>query len=467
MTLGLCMMGMACWGGDPEAAYLGGDFLVARKHYNRQTCSSLSGEQVKACNERAQQIEEALAGAALYLGRRANDRIRHSRQIQFNQYDEAIRSLELALKIMPEDHPTRPDFVIGVERIEKTRDLLQKELDDQLAKLSAMLETGTYDPEVWTDIRLTFERVRVLTIAIGKKDNRPQTLAAELVEKFRRHGQFEHARIATQLAEAVETSGRATPRHTDDELILFGIIDHMAQQQEEARKQKIKNLVNEMVAALEAKKSATAINKAHAVLDLGPDDRTARRMRAILSQLEGPAGQQKRAKEAWRVVAQTPADVQPVPFHQSKAAAANASGGASKTDDALAAAAASATATTQDALRNGGGPIAERQTIAERLRNIVNQYEKKNLYEALAELEVLYHESSGRERSKIVKLRRVWTPDRKRLTADIVKEADRLFVLMDERSLSEYRRAQNLSPDGPIADHVKERIETLQRILGG
>ncbi|MFC1610714.1 hypothetical protein ACFL6C_07140 [Myxococcota bacterium] len=441
-----------CQTGDPEAAYLGGDFIEARKFYNSSECATLSGDESKVCNERAKQITEALTGAAQYLGRRANDRIRHYRQIQFNRYNEAIRSLELALKIMPVDGPSRPDFMAGLERIRKILASLENELSEHLRKLKAMLDAGTYDPEVWTDIRLTFERIRVLLLAIGRQDDRPQTLAREFVEKFRRHGQYEHARIATQLAEAVVAAGRPTRRHTDEELILFGVIDYLGQQQESARKKEIDGLFQEIVAALESKQSDVAIDKAHAMLRLGPKGRTARRVRAILAQLEGTSGRLERAKEARRVVAETPADIEPVPLAEPLTTAA-------ADDDESVETVASTTQHTEES------PV-DRRSFRQRLKEIIRKYEEKKLYEALTGLEALYREPcSPRERQKVTRLSRIWTPDRLGLTADIVKEADRLFVLMDERSLVEYERAQRLRPEGETADHIKERIETLKRIL--
>ncbi len=442
-----------CQGRDPEALYLAADFVAARKHYNREACAELSGAEAKQCNERAKQISEALAGAANYLGKRANDRIRHSRQIQFNRYDEARRSLELALELLPEGHAARPAYAAGIERIRKTQGALEVELDERLAKLKTMLETGTYDAEVWTDIRLTFERVRVLVLAIGKRDDRPQQLARELVEKFRTHGQYEHARIATQLAEAVDTVDEAGQTHTDHELIMFGIVDHLAQQQEAARQEKIAALVREALAAFEAKKSTLAVDKAHAALKLGPSERSARQMRAILEQIEGATGQGQRAKEARRI-AETSADIALVPIGEAPAPAPE--------DEADERAALAATARPADTVP----PATDHRPAEVRLKEVVRQYERKQLYEALAGLEALYRDvRDGRERRKITQLRQVWTPDRKRLTADIVKEADRLFVLMDERCLAEYNRALRLTPEGAVADHINERIQTLQRIL--
>jgi tetratricopeptide (TPR) repeat protein len=438
---------------DPEAAYLGADFLEARRHYNLEACRELAGEEAARCHERAQQITSALVGAAHYLGRRANERIRHTKQIQFNRYQEAIQSLEVALEILPAEHPSRPDFVAGIERIRKTQSSLEAELDLQLDKLRTMLETGTYDAAVWTDIRLTFERVRVLVLAIGKEDDRPRVLARELLDKFRRHGQYEHARIATQLTEAVEAGERAAPQYTDRELVLFGVIDHLAQQQEAARNTRIAALMREAVAAAEAKRPAVAAERARAVLQLGATGRTARQMQALIDKLEGAAGQKRRAEEARRVVAETPTEIEPVPLVEVANVTADA------VDEVVSGDA------PPSAARDETAPV-DRRPPAQRLQEVVRQYEAHQLFEALAGLEALQRDvRDARDRKKVSRLRRVWTPDRLRLLTEIVDEADRLFVSMDEHSLTEYRRAQQLSPEGETARHIAERIETLERIL--
>ncbi len=445
----LALAAVQCRGTDPEALYVNADFLEARKHFNKDECEDLEGEAAKRCSERAAHIAEALAGAAQFLTRRANELSRHTKQIQFNKYDEAIQSLELALEILPEDHRSRSELVAGIERIKKLQVSLEGELNEQLARLKTMLETGTYDPEVWTDIRLTFERVRVIVLAIGKPDDRPRALARELVDKFRTHGQYEHARIATQLAEAVETSGMTAQRYTDAELVLFGVIDYLAQQQESRRQAKITSLAREAVAAFEAKRVAEAGEKAHAALKLGPTERTARQMRTILEQTEGASGQVQRAKEARRIV-ETSADLGAVPVEDIEPAGPG--------DEEEVAQPAPARLTPP--------AVVDKRPADVRLKEILRLYEKKQLYEALSALEVLHRDvTKASERRRVAKLRQVWTPDRKRLTADIVQEADRLFVLMDERSLDEYSRALRLSPEGATADHVNERIQTLQLIL--
>ncbi|MBI5510390.1 MAG: hypothetical protein HY903_16665 [Deltaproteobacteria bacterium] len=441
-----------CGGADPEAVYLSGDFLEARRHYNPAACAELKGDLAKRCNERAVEVTEALVGAAQYLGKRANDRIRRDRQIQFNQYNEAIRSLELALKILPAEHSLRPDFTAGIERIRATQGALEGELNLQLARLKTMLETSTYEPEVWTEIQLTFERVRVLVLAIGKPDDRPRALAMELFEKFRGHGQYEHARMAADLAEAVDTARPTAARHTDKDLIQFGVTDHHARQQEAARKKKIVALVREVGVARDARRPEVAVDKAREVLRLGPTGRTARQMRTILAQIEGVKGQVQRAKEARRVIAETVTDVAPVPLGEMQTTPA---------DDDVEVAAVPVVAPAQVDL-----PPADQRPPALRLKEILRQYENKQFYEALANLEALYRDApKAREAKKVAQLRQVWAPDRKRLTTELVSNADRLFVHEDESSLGEYKRAQRLAPEGEVALHVKERIETLQWIL--
>lgn len=404
------------------------------------------------CNKKAALISKALVGAAKYLGKRANDRISHHRRIQFNQYHEAIRSLELALMILPADHPSRPHFTTGIEHIRKILASLKSELNEQLSTLKTMLETGTYAPDVWTEIRLTFERVRVLVLAIGKDDDRPRNLAEEYVEKFRRHGQYEHARIATKLNEAVDVTLGLTPQYSDEELILFGVIDYLAQRQKMERQRKITGLAGEVIAALDSKKLGVAVDKAREVLKLGPTGRRFRQMQAVIAQIEGTSGQIQRTKEARRVIAETLADIEPVrlPEVQVEVSA----------DKAIDSPTAVSTADRNEQ------PVVDHRPPKERLKEILRQYEQKQLYQALSGLEALYHDKlSNRERRKIAELRQVWTPDRKRLVDGIVREADRLFVLMDERSLSEYKRAQQLSPKGETADHIKKRIEILEQIL--
>lgn len=438
-----------CRNADPESFYITGDFLAAREHYNAVACAKQSGDAARRCSERAAQIDDALIGAAQYLGRRANERVRNGKQIQYNQYGEAVRSLELALKILPPDHPSRADFSAGIQRIRETQTALATELDEQLKKLKAMLETSTYDPEVWTEIRLTFERVRILVLAVGKNDDRPRELARELMTKFRGHGQYELARIASDLAESIDGAVPVHAAHTDNELVTMGVIDYMAQQQEAARQAKIAALAKEAAAAFAAKKQMVAAGKARAALELGPTGRTARQMRAILEQTEGATGQVERARVARRVVAETSADIAPVPL------AKPLSSPFEEEDAQLAA----------QPVKVEEQPTDHRPAD-QRLKDILRQYEKKQLYEAVSGLEQLARESlRAPERRKVSELRRLWAPDRKRVLVEIVDKADRLYVLMDEQSLGEYQRALKLSPDGDTAKHINERIQTLTRIL--
>lgn len=461
-------LGKSCQQTNPEAAYLSGDLLTAREYYSKASCSEAPLEEAELCRQRAEEIQRSLIGASRYLAKRANSLTRHQRDIQYNRYSEAVRCLQLALKLLADDHPSREAFIGGMQRIRETMSSLERELIGQLGKLHELLEAGTYDPEVWTDIRLTFERVRILQLAIGSGDDRPWRLATEYVSKFHRHGQFEHARIAMQLAQAVLTGNNDGKRPlTDEELVLHGVIEYRAAQQERDRKRQIKTLMEEFRKRRRAKQDDLTIELAQKALRLGAGGHAARELRRILQRLQGPIGRAQRTKLARRTVAKAKAEVVPVAVPERPAGPA--------AGNPVPTAPVAATGAGQSTVEVGS-PMAledsateappESIPFAQRLDQLVQQFENNETYDAIAGLEELLLETEKPlHQRRILAVRLIWTPDRKRLLEELVRQADRRFVAMDERSLEQYRQAQRLGPEGTLAEHIDERIDTIERII--
>lgn len=482
----LPLLGVACESRpDPAALFLQGEYLAARSYYNPTACAQLpvGSTEARECEGRAHEIEQAVASAVRYLGKRANALTAARKQIHFNAYGDAITALEAALEIMLPTDPNHQAYQEGISRIRNTVASLEQEREEQIAKLEGLLEEDAYDPEVWRDIRRTFERLRVLSLALRQFDGRPAQLALAYVKHFAERGQFERASIATELALAVDERALAHPdtrEVTREQLISFAFIDFRARRQQRQREKQISELLAQLNQAIQQEQRELAVSKARATLALYPDAATTRRLNSILASLEGHSTKEKRAELA--KVAVAPVVLEPVPVPPEPASEATPVNVMMPSPTMTATVMMAPTPPVQPvpAATAGapGTPVppvppvppgptpAEVRELEEQLGALLERFEAGQELDAILGLEALIAQLEDSPLHKrAMRLRSLWDPDRHRLVRDLVAEADRLFVQMDDRSLAHYRQAQQLNPSGRLADHIAERIATLERIL--
>ncbi len=469
----LVLFAVGCDSPSPDALYLAGDFVAARQYYNKSACllpdAALPKEE---CLARAAEIDRALEQAVGFLGSEANRLVSSKRPVQFRDFFGAMRRLKLAVGMMGGSDPRRQEYQKNVELIETTLGQLDEEYEEQYAKLAQLLTDERYPPEVWREIRRTFERLRVLRMALRKQDDRPTELALSYVDKLQRAGRYERARNATELAQAVERVGSEFPTReqlSDKDLLRFAFIRFRAEAQQKERLERIGTLVAEVDEALAAGQKELAADKAGVALELEPDKAVAERLRRVLGSLEGES---KRHRRELTRIAETVATVPPVTTALSSPAPSGASQKGHQASDLhpgqAAAAAPSPTAGEEAQL-----PITpevndalDRREMERSLAELTEAFEAGHEYKALVDLEALIVVFDGSPYQKrALRLQKLWEPDRRRLLRDIVQDADRLFVEMNDDSLNQYERALKLNPEGEVRAHVEERLDTLARIL--
>ena len=161
-------------------------------------------------------------GMIKYYLTEARGVIEHKKE-QFNDYFKAMDYFQRALELMAHNHPERKQAKQELQDIKSKLASFKKEYADKYKKLKKLLKRPNYETEVWKDIQIIFERLRVLRLVLKKEDESLTPLAIDYFNKFFAKGNYECADEAARMAKALDLESQVS----EDDEQRFAIANHL------------------------------------------------------------------------------------------------------------------------------------------------------------------------------------------------------------------------------------------------
>jgi tetratricopeptide (TPR) repeat protein len=411
-------------------AYKEDQFPEAKAFYQRVDPKELGAEDLA----RLQEVDAAIGSMIGYFVAQASAAVAN-RQEQRNNYPKAIRDLEAALRLMPPDHPSRKATEQQLGEIKARRAAFEREYVDLKGKMKLWLGSWSQDESHLRELNGAFERLRVLRIVLQMEDLSLYEMAIGEVRVSCRDGDFAKADKMAKVARAM-ASQEANPARpsqiTPEDERLFAVINYHLARGIAAQQKEAEALVPKMQKALAEGRFGDARGVADEIGKLDPKNAQLARLLSELDRRQNP----------------------PKPK----------SGGARKASPAPDS---SPNAEEASSFEEASSQEAEAQKSVD---SLLDQFRKwfnsGNVFDAIVGIDKAIADLPGNKFvGKLAQQRDQWEPVRKKLVAEVLERADRLYVEQDPVALEAYQRLLRLNPPEEIRRHADSRISTLLQIL--
>jgi len=355
-----------------------------------------------------------------------------NRQIQRNNYLQAIQYCRGALELLSANNPNRKLVEEELSSLEKALRDFEKEYDGLNASLDKYMKVRNFTDESMRELNIVFERLRVLRIALRKEDTSLYYKALDLAKKLSGAKNMVAAYELCRIARAMDFSEGEITWSTQ----VTQIDEAFIQRVSESYNKEMERRANEVERLSQL--TFSAFN--------GKDMSEVRRLIGEVGKLNAAAANRLALKI-------------------NKMSRSSRRPSASRKSVVIAAALAASADAPSPAVEESGDLEEVRLT----LDNLISQFKSGEKYEAIAGLEEAIAEFSGSSNLSILSRQRAaWDSERQKLINDRLGMAEKLYVEVATEgapsgpAIQAYREVLRLNPSEKIRGLAENRIRDMQ-----